>query len=234
MNIPTPHLEMNKLDDIAKIVIMPGDPLRAKFIAEKYLDNYKLINSTRNMYGYTGYYNGKKISIMSSGMGMPSMSIYSYELYNFYDVELIIRVGTTGGLSSDLDIYDTILVSDAYTDSNIGKNSFNVHNHILKPDLKTNKKIELISKKLNINIKKKRTYTSDSFYRTTNIDNAIKNKCDCIEMESFALFLNAKMANKKAASLLTISDTKDKITNAKEREQAFTNMIKIALEIVNY
>lgn len=234
MNIPTPHLEMTNKEDIAKIVIMPGDPLRAKFIAEKYLDNYKLINSTRNMYGYTGYYNGKKISIMSSGMGMPSMSIYAYELYKFYDVDLIIRVGTAGGISPDLDIYDTILVKDSYTDSNIALNTFNIHNHILKPSLKINKKLEKISKKLNINIKLKRAFTSDSFYRNTNIDNAIKNKCECIEMETFALFLISKILNKNSASILTISDTKDKITNAKEREQAFTNMIKIALEIVNY
>ena len=235
-NIPTPHNGCTDKNKIAKIVLMPGDPLRAKYIAENFLTDYECFTNVRNVLGYTGYYNGKKISVMASGMGMPSIGIYSYELYKFYDVETIVRIGSCGSYDPDLKVYDTLLVKDAYSDSSFAKVAHGYKTSIMKPDKITNNKIKKIANKLNIELTEGRIYSSDCFYKS-NPDNWMdlyKNKgCQAVEMEAFALFSNAKSLGKKAACLLTVSDsfTSNEATTAFERERNLNNMIKIALEL---
>lgn len=228
----TEHIEA-KLGEIAKTVIMPGDPLRAKMIAEKYLIDYKLVNQTRNIFAYTGYYNGKEVTVMASGMGMPSIGIYSYELYKFYNVENIIRVGTAGAYTKDLNLYDTVLALDSYSDSSYGLIQNGDCNNIIEGSNELNNKIIESATKLNINLIKGRLYSSDVFYKEN--DNYIEyvNKYNCIacEMESFALFHNAKVLGKNAACLVTISNSlvDGSTTSAETRQNAFTKMIEIAL-----
>ena len=163
----TPHNEA-KIGDIAKAVIMPGDPLRAKMIAEKYLDNYRLVNSIRNMYAYTGTYKGKEVTIMASGMGIPSMGIYSYELFKFYDVDIIIRVGSAGAYSPNLKIFDVVLANESYSDSNFAKNQNGYDKDINYPSKELNERIIRSANKLNIKIQEGRIYSSDIFYRENN------------------------------------------------------------------
>ncbi|MBM7559332.1 purine-nucleoside phosphorylase [Marinitoga litoralis] len=234
--IPTPHIEVDKKGIIAETVIMPGDPLRAKFIAENFLENPILFNKVRNMFGYTGTYKGKKISVMGSGMGMPSIGIYSYELFKFYDVQNIIRVGSCGAYSEDIDLYDVILVEDAYSESTYAKVMAGIEDNILKPSEDLNKRLEDAAKKLSIPIHKGRIHSSDVFYRQNFEDyKKIRDNYGCIavEMESFALFANAKVTGKNAACLLTVSDSlvTMKATTSEERMKSFTNMMKIALEM---
>jgi purine-nucleoside phosphorylase len=234
--IPTPHIEVDKKGIIAETVIMPGDPLRAKFIAESFLENPVLFNKVRNMFGYTGTYKGKKISVMGSGMGMPSIGIYSYELFKFYDVQNIIRVGSCGAYSEDIDLYDVILVEDSYSESTYAKVMAGIEDNILKPSEDLNKRLEDAAKKLSIPIHKGRIHSSDVFYRQNFEDyKKIRDNYGCIavEMESFALFANAKVTGKNAACLLTVSDSlvTMKATTSEERMKSFTNMMKIALEM---
>lgn len=229
----TPHINA-KLDEIAKTVIMPGDPLRAKHIAETFLTDYKLVNTVRNMYAYTGYYKGKKVTVMGSGMGIPSMGIYSYELYKFYDVENIIRVGTAGAYTADLNLFDIILVESCYSLSNYAKAQTNSDDHILYSSEALNAKLRLSAEKQNIILKECRVSSSEAFYNETEIpaDMISNHNCMAVEMESFALFQNARYLNKKAACLLTISDnivTKEN-TTSEEREKNLNQMIEIALE----
>lgn len=229
----TPHINA-KLDEIAKTVIMPGDPLRAKHIAETFLTDYKLVNTVRNMYAYTGYYKGKKVTVMGSGMGIPSMGIYSYELYKFYDVENIIRVGTAGAYTADLNLFDIILVESCYSLSNYAKAQTNSDDHILYSSEALNAKLRLSAEKQNITLKECRVSSSETFYNETEIpaDMISNHNCMAVEMESFALFQNARYLNKKAACLLTISDnivTKEN-TTSEEREKNLNQMIEIALE----
>jgi len=234
--IPTPHIEVDKKGVIAETVIMPGDPLRAKFIAENFLENPVLFNKVRNMFGYTGTYKGKKISVMGSGMGMPSIGIYSYELFKFYDVQNIIRVGSCGAYTDEIDLYDVILVEDAYSESTYAKTMANIEEEILKPSKELNERLENAAKSLNIPVHKGRIHSSDVFYRQ-NFDDykKIRNQYGCIavEMESFALFANAQVTGKNAACLLTVSDSlvTMKATTSEERMKSFTNMMKIALEM---
>ncbi|GAB6188936.1 purine-nucleoside phosphorylase [Marinitoga arctica] len=234
--IPTPHIEVDKKGIIAETVIMPGDPLRAKFIAENFLEDPILFNKVRNMFGYTGIYKGKKISVMGSGMGMPSIGIYSYELFKFYDVQNIIRVGSCGAYTDEIDLYDVILVEESYSESTYAKVMAGIEDEILKPSSELNIKLENAAKNLNIPIHKGRIHSSDVFYRQ-NFDNykKIKEKYGCIavEMESFALFANAQVTGKNAACLLTVSDSlvTMKATSSEERMKSFTNMMKIALEM---
>lgn len=234
-NIPTAHNECKNVNEIAKIVLMPGDPLRAKFIAETFLTNVKMFNKVRNIFGYTGYYNGKLVSVMASGMGMPSIGIYSYELYKFYGVEEIIRVGSAGSYSADLEVFDTVLVSSAYSDSSFAKVFDGTLDDIIYPSEDLNERIKLSAKSLNINLKNARIYSSDVFYnQSQEFMNGVKeNDCKAVEMESFALFTIARNLNKKAACLLTISDSfvSHKVTTSEEREKNFTDMMKIALNI---
>lgn len=224
----TIHIDANK-EDIANLVIMPGDPLRAKFIAEEYLDNYKLVNTSRNMYGYTGYYKGKRVSVIPSGMGNASMGIYSYELYNNYDVDVIIRVGTCGTYKKDVNLYETVLVDTSYSNSSYGKN-LGYNGNYIKSSKRINEKIEEASNKCGINVLKSNIHNTDTFYNK----NEFNYDCLGVEMETFALFVNAMIFNKDASALLTVSDNlvlNSKIT-AKEREKSTINMIVLALETI--
>ena len=231
----TPHNEAKK-EDIAKTVIMPGDPLRAKFIAETYLKDYKLVNSVRNIYAYTGYYNDRKVTIMASGMGMPSMGIYSYELFKFYDVDQIIRVGSAGAYTKDLNLYDVVLVNGAYSESSYARTQNGCTDDILFADKNLNFFIKKTAEENNIPITISNIHSSDVFYQENNNFKELYDKygCMCVEMESFALFHNANVLNKKAACILTISDslvTKEE-TTSEERQKSFNTMIELALKSV--
>lgn len=229
----TAHIEAKK-DEIAQTVIMPGDPLRAKFIAETYLKDYKLVNAIRNIYAYTGYYKDQKITIMASGMGMPSIGIYSYELYKFYDVKNIIRVGTAGAYTKDLNLYDVVLVNASYSDSSYAKVQNNSDDKLIEASFATNLYISTTAEEKNIPITIGNIYSSDVFYKEEDNYKDIVKETGCIacEMESFALFHNAKVLNKRASCLLTISNSfvTNEETTAEERQNAFTKMIELALE----
>ena len=230
----TPHNNAN-YGDIAKTVLMPGDPLRAKFIAETFLENPVLFNTVRNMFGYTGTYKGKKVSVMGSGMGMPSIGIYSYELYNEYGVENIIRIGSAGGYTKEAKIYDVILANKAYSESSYAKTQCGYESDTLYPDAELNDKLKKAAKELNIPLQEGGIHSSDVFYRQGGSDymkDVVEKGCVAVEMESFALFSNARVLGKKAACLVTISDSfvTPEITTAEERQTSFTNMMKIALE----
>lgn len=235
MSIPTPHIEVKEHGIIAKTVIMPGDPLRAKFIAENYLENPKLINQVRGMLGYTGTYKGKPVSVMGSGMGNASMGIYSFELFAFYNVEHIIRVGSAGSYHADYKLYDIILATDAWSESTYPQTQNGIATDVLKSSDILNQKIIASAKTLSTNIKPTRIHCSDVFYRRNfDIYKTIRDThfCNAVEMESFALFANAKELNKHAACILTISDslvTHEK-TSSDERQNSFTKMMEIALE----
>lgn len=233
--MPTPHNQA-KFGEIAKNVLMPGDPLRAKFIAETFLENIKLVNSVRNMLAYTGEYKGKEITVMASGMGMPSIGIYSYELYSQYGVENIVRVGSAGAYTDKLNLFDVVLAESAWSESSFAKTQNGYDKDTTYPDGELNEKIIETAKKLNIPLHLEQIHSSDVFYTEPNVDgykeiNA-KHGCECVEMESFALFHNAKVLGKKAACLLTISDsfTSEQKATPEERQTAFINMMKIALE----
>lgn len=228
----TPHNEAS-INDIAKTVLMPGDPLRAMMIAERYLDDYKLVNKVRNMYAYTGKYKGKEITVMASGMGIPSIGIYSYELFDKYGVENIIRVGSTGAYTDTINLYDTILVTESYSLSTYAKVLNNYESDCVSPSKILNNRLEQTANELNKKIIKGKIYSSDCFYGNADIDDLYNNKkCIAVEMESFALFHNANVLGKNAACLLTVSDnliTRQE-TTAEERQMAFNDMIEIALE----
>lgn len=230
----TPHNSANK-GDFARTVLMPGDPLRAKFIAENFLEDPKLVTSVRNIYGYTGTYHGKRVSVMASGMGMPSIGIYSYELFTQYDVENIIRIGSAGGYTADLKLFDVVLASAAYSESSYAKTFSGFEGDIEKPSEELNEVIRASAKKLGIPCKEGVIHSSDVFYRqgTDYLKDVLENKhCIAAEMESFALFANAAQLGKKAACLLTISDSfvTPEITTPEQREKSFTDMMKISLE----
>lgn len=231
----TPHIEAKK-EDIAKTVIMPGDPLRARMIAEEFLDNPRLINQVRNMLGYTGTYKGKEVTVMASGMGMPSIGIYSYELFKFYEVDSIIRVGSCGAYTKDLNLYDVILVNNAYTDSSYAKTQNGSDNNFETASPNLNFYLQEASQKLNKNLTIANIYSSDAFYKEKDNYKELYNNYGClaVEMESFALFHNANILGKKAACLLTVSDnfeTKEE-TTALDRQNSFKDMIEIALESI--
>lgn len=229
----TPHIESKK-EEIAETVIMPGDPLRAKYIAENFLKDYKLVNQVRNIYAYTGYYKEKKITIMASGMGMPSIGIYSYELFKFYDVKNIIRIGTFGSYTKELELYDLLLVTNAYSDSSYALVQNNNKNNILNSSDFLNEVIINTAEKINQKLKTGTIYSSDVFYKEKDNYKELYDKYNClgVEMESFALFSNALILGKKAACLLTVSDnfeTKEQISSV-ERQNSLNKMITLALE----
>lgn len=233
-NIPTPHIEVEDKDLIAKTVLMPGDPLRAEYIANTYLENPVKFNNVRNMYGYTGTYKGKKISVMGSGMGMPSIGIYSYELFSFYDVENIIRIGSAGAYTDKLKLYDIVLAKEAYSESSFAEIVLGGKKDILKASEKLNENIKKAAKENNINIKEETIHSSDVFYRKNFEDyKTIRDLqgCVCVEMESFALFANAKALNKNASCIVTISDNlvTGELTTSQERQEAFNQMMELAL-----
>ena len=228
----TPHIQA-ELGDIAKTVLMPGDPLRAKFIAENFLDNPVMFNSVRNMFGYTGNYKGHRISVMGSGMGMPSIGIYSYELFSQFGVENIIRVGSAGAYVAELNVNDVVLVETAFSESSFAKVQSGYAKDVVYPSSELNQKIRETAQKLNQSLRGVRVRSSDVFYTQTNDyqDHAAKG-CACVEMESFALFHNANVLGKNAACLLTISDsfiTKEELS-AEDRQNSFNKMMVLALE----
>ncbi|AMC93921.1 purine nucleoside phosphorylase DeoD-type [Erysipelothrix larvae] len=230
----TPHINAEK-GQIAKVVLMPGDPLRAKFIAETFLEDVKQVNDVRNMFAFTGTYKGHPITVMGSGMGQPSIGIYSYELYSQYDVESIIRIGSAGSYSDKAHVYDVVLANSAFSESSFAKVAFGYQQDTLEPSESLNKRILEASTALNIPVIEGRVHSSDVFYRDSGVtyeDLRDNHGVLCVEMESFALFANAKNLNKEAACLLTISDSfvTEEVTTAEERQNSFTNMMKIALE----
>ncbi len=233
----TPHNEAN-IGDFAKTVIMPGDPLRAKYIAENFLENSILVNSVRNMLAYTGNYKGKKISVMAHGMGMPSVGIYSYELYKFYEVENIIRIGSCGGYSKELNLFDVVLADNVYTEGNYALTFNNDDCHIVSADKNLNSVIKQVAEISKVKIFEGNTVCTDAvdFYMTNpkKFFNRIPKNFNPIsaEMEAFALFYNAKVLSKKAACLMTVVDSQfiEKQASPEEREHGLNNMIKIALE----
>ena len=235
-NYPTPHIEVKDPSLIAKTVLMPGDPLRAKFIAETFLTDVKQINGVRNMFGYTGLYKGKPITIFGSGMGQPSIGIYSYELFNFYGVENIVRIGSAGSYSADLAVYDTVLVTNAYSESTFAKVAFDIEGDTLPANAELNELLRKCALSANVTLKEAIIHSSDVFYHTGSFSwerCRDEHGCKAVEMESFALFANAIATGKRAACLLTISDSfiTHEATSAEERQNSFTNMMKVALEL---
>lgn len=232
--LPTPHIAATEKDSFAKTVLMPGDPLRAKYIAEKYLENAVLVNNTRGVQGYTGYYNGKRVSVMASGMGMPSIGIYSYELFNFYDVITIIRVGSAGAISPELKIRDVVFGMGACTNSSYAKQYRLPGDFAPIANYKTLQRAVEAAEKLGVTPHIGNLLSSDTFYDDANsLADWQKMGVLAIEMECAALYMNAARAGKKALAICTISDcpiTSGEECTAKEREQTFNKMIEIALE----
>ena len=235
--MPTPHNEA-KLGDIAKTVIMPGDPLRAKYIAENFLENIKLVNQIRGMYAYTGTYQGKQLTIMASGMGMPSMGIYSYELYKFYDVENIIRIGSCGAYKPELNLFDVILSKAVYCEGNYALTFNNDDCHFIEASSELNQTIMQMAKSTNSNIYCENTICLDVFDPyMPNFEEFLKRVPKDLdiysgEMEAFALFYNANFFHKKASCLMTVVDSRFRtdVATTEERETGLNNMIKLALD----
>ena len=234
MSIPTPHIEA-KNGDFARTVLMPGDPMRAKYIAEKYLEDTRVVNMVRGIHGYTGIYKGKEVSVMASGMGIPSIGIYSYELYNMYDVEQIIRIGSAGGLTENVKVRDIVFGMGACTNSNYA-NQFSLPGsyapicsyELLKEAIKVADGMD------SVNYHVGNLISSDTFYDDNN-SGTIWSKMGvlAVEMEAAGLYMNAARAGKKALAICTISDNliTGEATSSKERETTFDDMMKIALEI---
>ena len=236
-NVPTPHIGAAK-EDIAKTVLMPGDPLRAQFIAETFLENAVCVNKVRNMLAFTGDYNGKRVTVMGGGMGMPSIGIYSYELFNFYGVENIIRIGSAGSYTEKAKLFDTVLATGAVSESNYARVQSGFTGNITLPSAALNEKLRVSAAKQGIPLIEGNIHSSDVFYRQPSDAKPTyweklrdEDGCLCVEMESFALFANAQVLGKNAACLLTISDSfvAPGITTAEERQKSFTDMMKVAL-----
>lgn len=231
------HNEAKK-GEIAKTVLMPGDPMRAKYIAENFLEDYRLVNTVRGMYAFTGKYKDKEITVMASGMGIPSMGIYAYELYKVYEVENIIRIGSCGGYSDSLDLFDTILVDKSYTESNFAYTFNEEKCNISSATEKINNIIEKTAKDSNIKYVKGNVLCSDCFDlyipKLNELLARLPKDLNIIaaEMESFVLFYLANLLNKQAACLLTVVDipTKKNQISSEEREKNLNNMIELALE----
>ena len=230
----TPHNEAGK-GEIAGTVLMPGDPLRAKYIADHYLEGARCFNTVRNMLGYTGTYQGRKISVMGGGMGMPSIGIYSYELYHFYDVEAIIRIGSAGALQDELNARDIVIGMGACTNSDYASQYRLPGTYAPIADYGLLKKAVDVAEEKGIQVKVGNILSSDIFY---NDDDSVNEKWRrmgvlAVEMEAAALYMNAARAGKKALCILTISDHlfKEQALDARERETSFTQMMEIALEL---
>ncbi len=232
----TPHNEAN-LGDIAKTVIMPGDPLRAQYIAENFLENAKLVNQVRGMYAYTGSYQGKELTVMASGMGMPSMGIYSYELYQFYGVENIIRIGSCGGYKPELKLFDIVLSEKVFSESNFALTLNNDNCHIVEASQELNSKIKDTAKETRISFVSGNTVCTDCFdVYMTDVNQFLTRIPEdfnpvSAEMEAFALFYVAKVLHKNAACLMSVVDSKyiKEIATPEERQNGLNNMIKLAL-----
>lgn len=233
MNIPTPHINA-KEGDFAKTVLMPGDPLRSKFIAENFLENAVLVNNVRGVQGYTGTYNGKRVSVMASGMGMPSIGIYSYELFNFYGVENIIRVGSAGAISDNLKLKDIVIAVSASTNSNFGRQFELPGTYAPTASYSLVEKAVAKARELSFNFSVGNIFSSDTFYDdAASLGAWRKMGVLAVEMEAAALYMNAARAGKNALCICTISDLPfgHLACTAEERERTFKDMMKLALEI---
>ena len=233
----TPHIAA-EMGDFAKTVLMPGDPLRAQFIAETFLQDVRQVTGVRGMLGFTGTYEGRPISVMGSGMGMPSIGIYSYELFKFYGVENIIRIGSAGSYTNKAKLFDVVLASGAVSESSYAKTQSGFEGHITFPSRELNEKLRASAAKLGIPLIEGNIHSSDVFYRQPSDAKPTyweklrdEQGCVCVEMESFALFANAQVLGKHAACLLTISDSfvSPEATTAEQRQKSFTDMMKVAL-----
>ena len=233
----TPHIAAEP-GDFAKTVLMPGDPLRAQFIAETFLQDVRQVTAVRGMLGFTGTYEGHPISVMGSGMGMPSIGIYSYELFKFYGVENIIRIGSAGSYTDKAKLFDVVLASGAVSESSYAKTQSGFEGHITFPSRSLNEKLKASAAKQGIPLIEGNIHSSDVFYRQPSDEKPTyweklrdEQGCVCVEMESFALFANAQILGKNAACLLTISDSfvSPEITTAEQRQKSFTDMMKVAL-----
>ncbi|WP_129647298.1 purine-nucleoside phosphorylase [Mycoplasmopsis maculosa] len=233
--MPTPHISCKK-GEIAKIVLMPGDPLRAEYMAKNFLENPKLVSSVRNMYFFTGTYKGKEVTIGASGMGAASMGIYAYELFSFYDVDTIIRVGSTGSYIEELDAKQPVLVNRAYADGlgfielMTGEKEHNSY-----PSKEILDELRKSAKNMNVNLVEVACHSTDVFYSLRPLEETIeKTNCQVVDNECFALFATAKRCNKKAAALLSVSE--NLITGANmtsdERLSEFSTMFEIALNSI--
>ena len=233
----TAHNKANK-GDIAKTVLMSGDPLRVKAIVEKYLENARLVNDVRNIYAYTGTYKGKEVSVMAHGMGMPSIGIYSYELFKFYDVERIIRLGSCGGYSEELNLLDIVLVDKSYTESNFSYELNNEKVNVSESNKELNDKLKESADRLGIKLVEGNVMSTDCFdWYVKDIDvllNRLPKDVIAAEMESFALFYLAKQFNKQASCLITIVDShyRKEELSAEERESKLNKMSLVALESI--
>lgn len=234
MSTPTPHIS-SKPGDFAKTVLMPGDPLRAKYIAENFLEDAVLVNNVRGVQGYTGFYKGKRVSVMASGMGQPAIGIYSYELYNFYDVETIIRVGSCGSFSPELHARDIIVAMGACTNGNYAS-QYNLPGTFCPiADFDLVRRAAEECEKAGVNYRVGNIFSSDIFYDDANSGMQwAKMGVLGVEMESAALYCNAARAGKKALCICTVSDSfiyPEENTTAEERQNSFTKMMEIALEL---
>jgi len=235
MSTPTPHINAPK-DAFAKTVLLPGDPKRARYVAEKFLQDAKLVNDVRGVQGYTGYYKGVKVSVMATGMGIPSMGIYSYELFNAYDVENLIRIGSIGAINENINLKDIIVAMSASTNSNYGKN-FGLEGTIsasgsYKIIKKLDKAVERL--KLQDRVKFGQILSSDTFYTDEKESDLKWAKIGVlgVEMEAYSLYLNAARAGKNALCIATVSDQliKKEFLSAEERTYSFDEMLTVALE----
>lgn len=234
----TPHNSANS-GDISKTVIMPGDPMRAKYIAENYMADVKIVSNVREIACYTGYYNEKQISVMAHGIGMPSMGIYSYELFHFYNVENIIRIGTCGGFRDDMKILDLILSTEAYTEGSYALSFDNIPCNLIKANEELNSIIKATANENNINLIEGPTLCNDCFSPYVPDEEKLFNRMPkeidkpiASEMEAFSLFYNAKREGKKAACILTVVDTPSNLDgiSIEDREKSLNQMIKLALD----
>ena len=234
MNIPTPHIGA-KDGEIAKTVLMPGDPLRAKFIADNYLKDVVCFNTIRNMLGFTGNYKGKRVSVMGSGMGMPSIGIYSYELFNLFNVDNIIRIGSAGGIAGDIKLRDIVIGMGASTNSRFADQYKLPGTFAPIADFGLLRKAVEAAEQLGIKAVVGNILSSDTFYDDNSSANALWRKMNvlCVEMEAAALYMNAARAGKKALCILTISDLvfTGEALSAEDRQNTFHDMMGIALEI---
>jgi purine-nucleoside phosphorylase len=233
------HIKTDNRNDIASIVLMPGDPLRAKYIAENFLTDAKLVTSVRNMLGYTGYYKGKKVTVMGSGMGMPSMGIYAFELFYYYNVEKIIRIGTCGAVSPKMEIKDMILSDQVYSESNFAYTYNNYLERVVKANESLNEDVIKASEETGIKISKGMLCTMDVFGPYIDYDrvlNRIPKEYEILgeEMEAFALIHIANSMKRKATAIATVVDSKfsKTILSIADREKSLNDMITLALEAI--
>ena len=233
MTIPTPHISAKSKDEIANTVLMPGDPLRAKYIAENFLEDVKQFTETRGMLGYTGFYNGKKVSVMGSGMGIPSSMIYFNELFNFYDVDTI---GSAGSMQENIKLHDIVLATSACSESSINDNLFGNINFSPTPDFELLLEAYKKSQEFGYTTHCGQVHSSDQFYSEMDpkvFENLQRYGVLCVEMESYGLFTLARKYGKRALGVFTISDSlvSNEADSAENRQNAYTQMMKLALEV---